>query len=753
MKQAKLNWDISKVEKAWEFYEKAWDFFTKHYIDKDSPPLARPSFQDVAKVRSGAVFHNLHTQIVKLWQARLKGQNHSLRIPNPAEAMKRFDAVGLASPKTLSASLWTMSISLFRLASDDHMKDDQKFGDHIQELMDMWKLCLTRKTPRHQVNDSPWLFVREDLIRDSRRKIYFDQSFSTFVSLAPAPWIRFSVAASALITYDLLNHAMPRLTPSATESKPYMDFAKSLETLFKHTTRDVNQEREMSKWMKGLGVDDATVSSFFERLESVTVKSLTVPSKRAPPESHNVSDAAQALITQLGRAVEKADLTWTERLWEQAQSLLNSKEPISYGNDGSVKVYEQFIIAFFKLRRTQSAFQVWVSMVQSGIQPTVRTWSTMLKGCHFSKDVRTMEAIWNRMRESGIKPDLQAWSTRIYGILRGGRHEEGLQALAQMGQEWLQATKLKATKPGNVPDTVNAYLPPKPDTAILNSALTALRSQGKHLIPRVLAWSRSFDIEADVITYNALLNLAMSEGQQEEAGQILKRMTDSNIKADSNTLTILINSMFYSQMLNGLSLVEQERAVMNFIDGIESSGVSVDEKGYSLLIDRLLKEHKNPEACQKVLSHMMKKRVQATPHIYTILMTYYFDQTPPDLYAIDALWNQIRRGGNNTGAPLDVIFFDRMLEGYARHGDVGRAMTMLTRMSKEGKRPGWLALTEVVRCLAAKDEWDRLVQIVLDCKRQEGLLSVGMRGAKGQAEFIRLIEDLGVLNLLPADEQ
>ena len=221
--------------------------------------------------------------------------------------------------------------------------------------------------------------------------------------------------------------------------------------------------------------------------------------------------------------------------------------------------------------------------------------------------------------------------------------------------------------------------------------------------------------------------------------QILKRMAAANIKPDSATFTILLSSMLQTSLLDDMTHAEQEKKIMDIISSLEACGLTMNVQGYALLIDRMLKDYNNLSAAQEVLRHMMARKVERTPHIWTILMTHYFDADPPDFYAAEVLWNDIK---SSKQATLDVIFYDRMVEGYARHGDVGRTMAFLNTMSKEGKRPGWLAMTAVIRCLALNHEWNRIAEIVVDCHKQEGLLSVGLRGRKGQKDFWEYVGSL-----------
>lgn len=753
----------------------AWDFFLEHYTSKDSPALTQPSFTDVAKVQSRVIFTNLLGAVTAAWQRGLKGDSEPILLPSPAEVLSRFEKLGIASSNLYGKTLWTMSRELFRSSTQVGNTLQQKQQDSLDQLMDMWRVCLSRnsankdaETDEDQVTEAPsWSFVHSDLLHERRRKDrarHFDQYFALFVPHAHSEKGLFNpLAASALLTYDILTHSCT--PPSRLDATPYMEFARSMESLLSSTNLEPKRIQALRQRLQAIDMSTETIDGFEARVNRHTQEPTTaLPVEKTTSDSQNVDAASQRVITELGRAIERQNLDSVERLWGNAQALLHPPETKFRNDNATIKLYEQFLMAFFKLRRPQSALHVWNTMIQSDIQPTVRTWSVMMKGCHISRDVNIMESMWRRMRESGVEPDVHAWSTRIQGLLKVGKVQEGLRALDEMGREWVEETRqlhgrgnaARHTGQDKLGNTNNAsvesfVVSPKPDTAIMNSALSALGGRGKQYIPNVLTWGRAFAIEPDVITYNTLLNISLAQGHQEETISILKSMADAKVDPDSSTFTILLNSMFHSSLLKGLDHAEQEQRILDFILSLESNGFSIDEKGYGILVDRLLKEYDNLKAVKKVLAHMASRRIEPTPHIYTILMTYYFDTEPPNLYAADTLWNHIQSRNNNHGAALDVIFYDRMMEGYARHGDVGRMMTFLTRMSKEGKRPGWLAMAAVVKCLAEKNEWDRLTQVVLDCHRQEGLLSSGLRGMKGQADFWRLVRNLGVLDQLGID--
>lgn len=751
--------------------QKAWSFFTEHYTDKDCPALKSPSLRDITKVRRGIVFQDLLSQATAEWRHSLQNPTEASHLPSPVKVMTRFQELGLAADHYYSKTLWIMSVALLNISLQDADTFRQTHLHNVQELMDLWNLCLGAESSNenhdlditHTSARAFWKFVPAELLtqpRHRKQNIYFDHWFRLFVpSAKPELDLASHIADCAIATHHLLTNRLSSTSDLPGETPPFMDFATSMDLLLRHTVVGPKRVDLLADRLrrKGVEVTDETNKSLLQHLEKYVRDIAPAKQESKTPMPLTLDSASQTVVNRLNRAVERQDLDSVEKLWLQAQSLLGRHKDSSE-SDKSISVYEQFLMAFFRLRRPQSALHVWNIMIESGIHPTVRTWSVMMKGCHISRDVIVMETMWYRMRASGIHPDVQAWSTRIYGLMNAGKVQEGIRALDEMGREWKEAARRhdrsgvsKAAKKAN-PDveSVSAEAP-KPDTAILNSALSALKYRGKQYIPNILGWSSSLGVEPDVITYNILLNASLAQGEQEEAIRIFQSMADANVEPDSATFTILLNSLFHSSILRGLDHTEQEERILSFIDSIESNGVSIDEKGYGIVVDRLLKEYQNLAAVQKVLARMASKQIEPTPHIYTILMTHYFDSSPPDLYAADALWNQIQSRSNNYGAVLDVIFYDRMVEGYARHGDVGRTMAFLTRMSKEGKRPGWLAMISVAKCLAEKEDWDRLGQIVLDCYRQEGLLSAGLRGTKGQVDFWDYVRELGVLNDLAID--
>ncbi|TKA26697.1 hypothetical protein B0A50_04805 [Salinomyces thailandicus] len=445
-------------------------------------------------------------------------------------------------------------------------------------------------------------------------------------------------------------------------------------------------------------------------------------------------------------------------------------------------LFEHLMLTLMSLQRPQAAIEVWNHFITSERTPTAKTYTVMMRGAQHVRDVNAMEIFWHKMRTAGVQPDANAWSTRIFGLIRGNKVDAGVQALGLMGQEWIAAARAKRSGGGGVDGTgkrrtAASDMPAgeaaqmfsgdvdgvaRPTQAVMNSAISALASRNDKLIPRILQWGRNFNLEPDQTTYNVLLNLSMRHGEDEEAMNILKRMNERGVPVDSQTWTIILTALFHDPTLLNAPPQAQETKVLSFLTSLESasSATGIDQKGYALIIDRLLKLCQNAPAASAVLAHMLARGITPTTHIYTILLTYYFSLQPvPDFPALDALWSRIRAAHSPNPAPLDHVFYDRAIEGYAAsHHHLNSTAPMrhfYHLLVDSGRRPSWRALEFMARAFAERGENDFLLEIAERAREwvidDNGEILVGPR-AWGQRGFWEFVQGAGVLGELSVEE-
>ncbi|KAF2216288.1 hypothetical protein CERZMDRAFT_93584 [Cercospora zeae-maydis SCOH1-5] len=432
-----------------------------------------------------------------------------------------------------------------------------------------------------------------------------------------------------------------------------------------------------------------------------------------------------------------------------------------------LKLYEHMLLTTLSMRDSKTAVEVWHHMLQLGIKPTTKTYTAMMRGAQNARDVLGMQAFFYRMRQAGLQPDEYTWSIRIFGLFKLRSVKAGMEALRDMGREWFTAAKAKAESDpefkkqlrGNtnlVAELLRKYPGPvdgvpRPNLEIVNSAMSALAAIRPEEVPKVFSWGRSFGVEPDLATFNTLISVSMQMKRAEDALAVLRQMQERGIQADTTTWTVLLSSLFDEGFLDNLSKDAQQEKVIGYIDALvdKDNGLpGINAMGYALIIDRLIKHYDNHTAAAAVLAHMTSHGHKPTTHIYTILMTSYFDRQPqPDFAAIENLWRQVRDQGQGFMATVDVVFFDRMIEGYSRFHHlvgIGPMEEFMRRARATGKKPGWKAREAVARVYVERQMWNKLRQHV-DEARLVMRDQVGRMYRAGERSFWDLIHSTGIL--------
>lgn len=464
-------------------------------------------------------------------------------------------------------------------------------------------------------------------------------------------------------------------------------------------------------------------------------------------------------IKRLGRSLEQQDIKAAERVKQDIVVFNQKNNSVQL----PLQVYEHLLLTLLSLRRFQPAIDVWKMMLYAGHTPTVKTYSIVIRHSRNARSTDAMDYFWNKMRNDGLQPDMHAWSARLFGLFHKGQTKQGLQALSQMGQEWITAARAANTdemgeskwkSDHHIQTASVAQLEPKvhgvpkPNVYALNAAIGGVVAAKKpEVVPEILAWGRKFGIEPDVATYNYLIQTSMRAGKAKEAVSLLQRMKEKCVETNEDTWAILVNAMFEDASMRSLPPVEQEKKVLHFIKTLEGDGTSIGEKAYAIVLDRFLKQYNNVHAAQAVLAHMASAGIALNQYQCTIVMTQYFQQTPPDFAAIEDLWNHMTRQNNGRGMILGSQFYDRMIEGYASHhkqAGIAPMMSFLSEMESRGQKPSWRARTSIARALAERGDWDRLLQMVSSVRANLRSEKVGGT-TSGQHDFWQFVISTGLL--------
>lgn len=547
------------------------------------------------------------------------------------------------------------------------------------------------------------------------------------------------IAEAALLTHDCIDILKKNsaISDSVVKSaQPFHSFVRYLNYKGHHLSGLVIEMLEangLSSRIADLVVAgwEAAPKSKTEYLVSV---GQTASEKNAFQQSTDWKMRQIRLISQdLARAVQRSDTGLASKLWQRFydNSIYDGIMEISQD-----QILSQFLTAFFSLRRPEQAVNVWNAMVRWDLTPKQKHWQAMIVGSTKAKDLTSVQQIWSNMKAAGFEPDTKSWTAWIHGLIKCGEWQIGLAALEELGSLWRRAPEKAETDATGTSQLLPTIEP-------VNGAITALLATGKaDLVPKVFRWAKSQNLTMNTSTFNIMLRPAIRKDRIDEVYDLLSEMQAHNCQPDIVTFTIILNgllsnptSSFHTQTPEA-----QQSTVLSLLSTLQNNGLTATAHTYSTVLDGLLSPQTlNLTAARAVLDHMAGNNLRPSPHIYTILISHYFDASPPNLAAIDSLLHRIRQ----EKGVLDPVFYDRMIEGYARMGEVEKMLQFVRRAPKEGKTPSWMALLAVLKELVRQQEWVFVKEFVADVSDQEeGLLRHGEGSKVGRDWFWELVDDL-----------
>ncbi|KAL3426000.1 putative glutathione s-transferase [Phlyctema vagabunda] len=407
-----------------------------------------------------------------------------------------------------------------------------------------------------------------------------------------------------------------------------------------------------------------------------------------------------------------------------------------------------FIMVCMGLRQPHRAIDIWNFMVSKDLEPNLGTWNSMLNGCKIGRNWEGIENVWARMMSMNVKPDEILWVARISGLIACHKIDRGVQALDEMGRLWLDAAKaqhgdlsIEELRKKHVKKAL------KPTITVVNAAISGLLvyQQQDGLVQELLTWASKLDIQPDVFTYNILLRPLARQGRLEEAAAILKVMQNQGIKPDIATFTTILDETFRN--VDEMTPDEQREMIRGTFVEMEALGIKANLHTYSKIIYHLLQgRNGDMSVVNSVMDRMTREGIRPSAFIYTTLVEYHFERNPPDLDGVKSVIDRTRREAGS----VDHIFWDRVIEGYARAGDTVSAVQALRDQDATGNRTSYQALQLLLVALAKRGEWDIAKGIAKNVKSENWAQARGAKDVSKVAyNFWAVVAELGLLK----DEQ
>lgn len=734
--------------------EQAWALFEQTYTSADCEALIRPSTEDIRILNERRLFSNMLLSVVR----NFCGKNAESTV-TPTAVLFRYEQLGIATPDLWAKDgLESLTHQAILAANGGGATPQRDLPAVLFELLSVWRLffqCKGAGNDPLEAISPDWNIPADEALPHIFQEKDFNFRLQEFHPKSVGSPILGFCAIYLFNSSDIIN---------ATESLQHQ--AKSFLGLLTRVLAGARVNAVLKH-----PAHSRTFQSLPEEVQAKVRKDLETAPRRAlsalgrqstDPQTEQTGFATTDLesfnLKAIARAVEaRTSIRSLEGIWKRVE--------LDYTHDGKTsippRIYNAFLSGYMVLRQAQRSVEVWNHMMASGIKPDLQTWVAMLEGCEKAKDLDGFNAMWTRMQSTRIEPDNYAWTTRIHGLISLRQIDLALRGLDEMGNRWLSAENVKTAPPSNSRNSKRAKnLPPsakvvnnctKPSIEVINGAISAVvqlpskamwQQKRVDYVQKILRWGTKFDVKPDTRTYNILIQLYLQAGDHATAFKVLKQMEANGIPADISTHTMLITAAFDNHTSDDLTETDRANRLIQMFEELEAGGLRLNNYVYATAIDRLLKQYGSHDAVRTIIEHMRSRNLTPSAHVYTSLITFYFQQTPPAIETVDSLLHQIFESAHSD---TDEYFFDRIIEGYAEHGQVGKMMSVLTRMSKHGKHPGFQALAAVIRALVAAGDVDRARFIVQDVERGEGVARGGVTGAlNSQKQFLAIAHSLGV---------
>jgi pentatricopeptide repeat protein len=734
--------------------DRAWAIFDRTYTSADCEALTDPSESDVVLLENGRIFHEL-----------LKGMMDAFcfmkRTPTvtPTMVLLRYEQLGLARREYWAATalshLTHQAIVAINASSSTYAP--RPLPEVLSELLSTWRLFFQLKGTKDMPLDTistEWNLPAVDALPDMWEHKDFGMRLQQY---HPRYQGNAELAFCAAYFY-VLSDALFTISSLHKEAEPFIHFlerslaASFLGPVYTHVYESSRFRSLRDDVQKGI-IDEIN-NAPNKALAAIGSSGATLGQQATTNQAANIEEFC---LKRIARAVEsKISTTNLSTLWTEMERTFTSESGVAIPR----RIYNAFLSGYIILLQAPRSVEVWNHMIAHGIQPDVQSWVALLDGCAKARDLNGFNAMWARMLSTGIEPDNYAWTSRINGLISLGQVKTGLAAFDDMGRRWISAENAikNPQKPAGNRKGIKKPPPSKsavnnctrPSIEVVNGAITALVRLGNKMrhemridfVQKILAWGGGFSIKPNAITYNSLIQLYFRAGNYPTAFKILRQMETEGVEADLATYSMLVTVTFDNGSFDSLSKSQQADKIIGLFDTIEGSGLKLNDVVYGTAINRLLKQHNNSIAVRRVTEYMAKRGTAPSAQIYTFMITHYFQQQPPAIAATDALVEQLF---TNQRMSSDRVLFERIIEGYARHGEIGKMMSVLTRMSKRGHYPGWQALTAVLEALVRDGDMARARDIVQDVDRGMGVAKGGIAGDRAtEARFFALVRRLGL---------
>lgn len=433
--------------------------------------------------------------------------------------------------------------------------------------------------------------------------------------------------------------------------------------------------------------------------------------KRADPEMDGVVRLS-TFHKQLRQAYWARNTGAILSIWQNLMTALQNHPQLADDIRYDPHFLDFWVFVWCGVRRGSKLQETMNLMQELEIEPTLKTYTSMMHGWKMAKETDKIEALWSQLLQSGLKLDVIIWTERISSLIDGGHPEQAIEELKHMVAAWK-----KGVASGKEEECV------EPTIAVVNAVLKGLLRHGDaQKANAILGWAGKEGFSPDVRTYNILLRETLRGDQSGDAKTLLQSMKQAGIDPDSATFTILLEGVL-GRMGPDVKPKEQMEAIEAVFGEFRASGIKPGLETYGKMLYAVARLSGGSDAAiAAVLEHMRRAGFQITVYMVTILIERALDQRTPDIAKVRQL---LREHKLDDIAQGDQTLWERVMSAYAVAGHRDDAVALFDKLEKAGRPVTSLpCLTDLLRTLLAGGEGEtakRVVKVVWEnqMKRQE----------------------------------
>lgn len=312
----------------------------------------------------------------------------------------------------------------------------------------------------------------------------------------------------------------------------------------------------------------------------------------------------------------------------------------------------------------------------------IQNYMSLIKAAGRDKDIGQAFGVLQKLKESGVTPDVAAYSSVLDVCVSAG----DLSRARELMTEMRQIGKL--------------------DTISYNTFLKGLCSMGNiRGAKELLSEMQSVGMPPNDVSFNCLINAAVSKGMWQEAWNTVDMMERSGVQVDNYTVSI---------MLKSLKRDKDSRDVSRALALLDRSGLDVcsDEVLLNTVLETCIR-HREYRRLEKIIDAFRKSSIQPSVHIYGGLI-----KACSTLKRLDKCWEFWQIMVNDRGmdpndvvlgcmldalvcnkcteeavvlfkkwqpkVPANTIIYSTLIKGFANSRQASRAMDMWREMLELG---------------------------------------------------------------------